>query len=66
MLQTSICETTEGVNSYSGYVKIPKELLRPIANEWEDGAAAHMFFWYFGMFFISLLLQRREVLTYDD
>ncbi|CAH0051499.1 unnamed protein product [Clonostachys solani] len=45
--KTSICETTEGVNSYSGYVKIPKELLHPIASEWEDGAAAHMFFWYF-------------------
>ncbi|KAH7324232.1 Alpha/Beta hydrolase protein [Stachybotrys elegans] len=44
--KTSICETTEGVNAYSGYVKLPKNLL-PDASDWPGDAAAHMFFWYF-------------------
>lgn len=46
-MQTSVCETTEGVNAYSGYVTLPKQLL-PDATGWEDGQAAHIFFWYFG------------------
>jgi hypothetical protein len=46
-MQTSVCETTEGVNAYSGYVKLPKELLQD-ASEWADGLSANLFFWYFG------------------
>jgi hypothetical protein len=46
-LQTTTCETTEGVNSYSGYVTLPKKLL-PDAASWDDEQAAHIFFWYFG------------------
>ncbi|KAF5021313.1 hypothetical protein F66182_6711 [Fusarium sp. NRRL 66182] len=44
--ETSICETTEGVNAYSGYVKLPKGLL-PDFQDWQDDQAAHLFFWYF-------------------
>ncbi|CAH0043750.1 unnamed protein product [Clonostachys solani] len=44
--KTSICETTEGVNSYAGYVKIPKRLL-PDASGWPEGLSANLFFWYF-------------------
>ncbi|KAM5351004.1 hypothetical protein ACJ41O_003727 [Fusarium nematophilum] len=45
--KTAICETTEGVNSYSGYVTLPKDLL-PDAKNWTDEQSAHLFFWYFG------------------
>ncbi|KAF4982849.1 hypothetical protein FZEAL_1599 [Fusarium zealandicum] len=44
--KTSICETTEGVSSYSGYVTLPKHLL-PDAREWDDDQAGHLFFWFF-------------------
>ncbi|KAM0418922.1 hypothetical protein ACHAPT_012187 [Fusarium lateritium] len=44
--KTSICETTDGVNSYSGYVTLPKHLL-PDAKDWDDDTSAHLFFWYF-------------------
>ncbi|EEU39939.1 uncharacterized protein NECHADRAFT_39178 [Fusarium vanettenii 77-13-4] len=44
--KTSICETTCGVNSYSGYVTLPKHLL-PDAKDWDDDVSAHLFFWYF-------------------
>ncbi|VUC21495.1 unnamed protein product [Clonostachys rosea] len=44
--KTSICETTEGVNAYAGYVKLPKHLL-PDASGWPDGLSANLFFWYF-------------------
>ncbi|KAF2733964.1 alpha/beta-hydrolase [Polyplosphaeria fusca] len=40
--ETKICETTEGVKSYSGYVHLPPspETNRPYE--------AHMYFWFFG------------------
>ncbi|KAM0546446.1 hypothetical protein ACHAPJ_010913 [Fusarium lateritium] len=44
--ETSICETTEGVKAYSGYVTLPKDLL-PDFKDWDDDQAAHLFFWYF-------------------
>ncbi|KAM0242208.1 hypothetical protein ACHAP5_007295 [Fusarium lateritium] len=44
--ETSICETTEGVRAYSGYVSLPKTLL-PDFQDWDDDKAAHLFFWYF-------------------
>jgi carboxypeptidase C (cathepsin A) len=44
--ETSICETTKGVKAYSGYVKLPKNLL-PDFQDWDDDQAAHLFFWYF-------------------
>lgn len=47
IVQTSICETTAGINAYSGYVTLPKSLL-PDAQGWRDDQAAHLFFWYFG------------------
>ncbi|GKU20601.1 unnamed protein product [Fusarium langsethiae] len=43
---TSICETTKGVKAYSGYVKLPKNLL-PDFQDWDDDQAAHVFLWYF-------------------
>ncbi|KAI5861544.1 Alpha/Beta hydrolase protein [Durotheca rogersii] len=44
--ETSICETTEGVRSFSGYVTLPKALLDDTEG-WDEGVAAHLFFWYF-------------------
>ncbi|CAJ2503139.1 Uu.00g105330.m01.CDS01 [Anthostomella pinea] len=44
--KTSVCETTEGVEAYSGYVTLPKDML-PDASNWRDKKAAHLFFWYF-------------------
>ncbi|KAF4997261.1 hypothetical protein FGRMN_3996 [Fusarium graminum] len=44
--ETSICETTEGVRAYSGYVTLPKTLL-PDFQYWNNDKAAHLFFWYF-------------------
>ncbi|PKS10109.1 hypothetical protein jhhlp_001859 [Lomentospora prolificans] len=44
--QTSICETTEGVKAYSGYVKLPKELLSDIQDT-DRAFDANIFFWYF-------------------
>ncbi|KFH42341.1 Carboxypeptidase S1 A-like protein [Hapsidospora chrysogenum ATCC 11550] len=44
--QTSICETTEGVKSYAGYLTLPKKVLED-AEGWDDDQSAHIFFWYF-------------------
>ncbi|KAF9770032.1 hypothetical protein IL306_012477, partial [Fusarium sp. DS 682] len=44
--RTSVCETTEGVNAYSGYVTLPKNLL-PDFQHWDDEQKAYLFFWYF-------------------
>ncbi|KAF5003845.1 hypothetical protein FDECE_9638 [Fusarium decemcellulare] len=44
--KTSVCETTEGVNAYSGYVTLPKQLL-PDARGWDNDQSAHLFFWFF-------------------
>ncbi|KAF6527310.1 hypothetical protein HZS61_010354 [Fusarium oxysporum f. sp. conglutinans] len=44
--KTSVCETTEGVNAYSGYVSLPKSLL-PDFQHWDEKQKAHFFFWYF-------------------
>lgn len=40
-LQTSICETTEGIKGYSGHVNLPAN---PAANR---NYPAHMYFWFF-------------------
>lgn len=52
--EASICETTEGTKSYSGYINIPKDLLSDAAG-WEDDSSAHLFFWYFGQYFKDLI-----------
>ncbi|KAJ3535792.1 hypothetical protein NM208_g6987 [Fusarium decemcellulare] len=44
--ETTMCETTKGVKSYSGYVTLPKSLLED-SHGWDDDHAAHLFFWYF-------------------
>ncbi|KAF5661628.1 carboxypeptidase S1 like A [Fusarium circinatum] len=44
--KTSVCETTEGVSAYSGYVSLPKSLL-PDFQHWDEKQRAHLFFWYF-------------------
>ncbi|KAI9896131.1 hypothetical protein N3K66_009031 [Trichothecium roseum] len=44
--KNNLCETTEGVGSYSGYVKLPRDML-PDAREWDEGQSANMFFWFF-------------------
>ncbi|KAF4468384.1 Carboxypeptidase S1 like A [Fusarium albosuccineum] len=44
--KASVCETTEGVNAYSGYVTLPKQLL-PDARGWDNDQSAHLFFWFF-------------------
>ncbi|KAK2760863.1 hypothetical protein FQN54_002103 [Arachnomyces sp. PD_36] len=38
--QTYICETTPGVNSYSGYIHLPKEII-------QEEYSLNAFFWYF-------------------
>lgn len=43
----NLCETTEGVKSFSGYVSLPKDFV-PDAAGWEDGVTGNFFFWYFG------------------
>lgn len=43
----NLCETTEGVKSYSGYVHMPKSFI-PDAESWTDDMSANFFFWYFG------------------
>lgn len=48
--ETSICETTEGVKAYSGYINMPKDLLSDAVG-WDDDSSAHLFFWYFGQYF---------------
>ncbi|KAK4207492.1 Alpha/Beta hydrolase protein [Rhypophila decipiens] len=40
----TLCETTPGVNSYSGYVHLPSSLLGDVPIQ---GYNASMFFWYF-------------------
>ena len=44
--KTSICETTEGVQPYSGYLTIPSRHLEDAAG-WSKEQSAHFFFWYF-------------------
>lgn len=44
----NLCETTEGVASYSGYVHLPREFI-PDAGGWPEGSSGNYFFWYFGM-----------------
>lgn len=44
----NICETTEGVASYSGYVELPKDFI-PDAKSWPDDVTPNFYFWYFGM-----------------
>ena len=44
--QTSICETTNGVKSFSGFVTLPKDLL-PDAGDWPEESTGSFFFWYF-------------------
>src|ERR1700760_3368692 len=39
--KTTICETTKGVQSYSGYVNLPPD---PAEGRLEE---AHIFFWFF-------------------
>ncbi|KAF4444415.1 hypothetical protein F53441_11140 [Fusarium austroafricanum] len=60
--KTSVCETTKGVNAYSGYVKLPKHLL-PDFQHWDDERAAHVFFWYFGTTPSLSLLSLNGLLT---
>ncbi|KAF2687333.1 putative carboxypeptidase S1 [Lentithecium fluviatile CBS 122367] len=43
--QTSICETTPGVRSFSGYIHMPSSLLNRSGGATEYNAS--MFFWYF-------------------
>lgn len=45
----NLCETTEGVRSFSGHVRMPKSFI-PDATQWTDGMSANFFFWYFGTF----------------
>lgn len=44
----NLCETTEGVRSFSGYVHLPQSLI-PDATEWREDMSANFFFWYLGM-----------------
>jgi hypothetical protein len=43
-----LCETTEGVRSFSGYVHLPKDFI-PDAASWPEETSGNFFFWYFGM-----------------
>lgn len=45
MLQPGICETTEGVKSYSGYVHLPAGLLNDVGVD--DNYTISTFFWFF-------------------
>ena len=56
-----ICETSDGVKSYSGYIHLPKAFL-PDAASWPDDVEGHIFFWHFGM--IKLLSHRQ--LTFQN
>lgn len=51
--QTTLCETTDGVNSYAGYVTLPKAFL-PDAAGWSDTQAANLFFWFFGKYSVEI------------
>ena len=42
-----ICETTEGVRSFSGHVHLPKDFI-PDSESWTADLDGHLFFWYFG------------------
>ncbi|KAM0425682.1 hypothetical protein ACHAPT_008929 [Fusarium lateritium] len=42
----NLCETTEGVRSFSGYVSLPKDFI-PDAESWDEGTWGNFFFWYF-------------------
>lgn len=44
-----LCETTDGVRSFSGYVHLPKDFL-PDSASWSDGLSVNFHFWYFGTF----------------
>lgn len=62
----NLCETTEGVKSYSGYVRMPKSFI-PDAESWTDDMSANFFFWYFGACPCNDLQEqdnRVELLTY--
>lgn len=53
----NLCETTEGVRSFSGYVKLPKRFI-PDAAGWDDDTSGNFFFWYFGMLLVGKLMVR--------
>ncbi|RTE82993.1 hypothetical protein BHE90_002455 [Fusarium euwallaceae] len=42
----NLCETTEGVKSFSGYVSLPKDFI-PDATNWDEDTLGNFFFWYF-------------------
>ncbi|KAJ4171484.1 hypothetical protein NW754_013252 [Fusarium falciforme] len=42
----NLCETTEGVKSFSGYVSLPKDFI-PDAKDWDEDISGNFFFWYF-------------------
>ncbi|KAI8653885.1 hypothetical protein LRP88_00374 [Fusarium phalaenopsidis] len=42
----NLCETTEGVKSFSGYVSLPRDFI-PDAKDWDEGISGNFFFWYF-------------------
>ncbi|KAF4995910.1 hypothetical protein FDECE_12639 [Fusarium decemcellulare] len=42
----NLCETTEGVKSFSGFVSLPKSFV-PDASGWDEGVTGNLFFWYF-------------------
>lgn len=44
----NLCETTEGVKSFSGYVSLPRDFI-PDAKDWDEDTSGNFFFWYFGM-----------------
>ncbi|KAL2210252.1 alpha/beta-hydrolase [Sarocladium strictum] len=45
---SGVCETTDGVKSYSGHVHLPKDFLPDAASWSEEMATGSLFFWYFG------------------
>ena len=44
----NLCETTEGVKSFSGYVSLPRDFI-PDAKDWDEDTSGNFFFWDFGM-----------------
>lgn len=49
---TNVCETTNGVNSYSGYVHLPSDFVPDAggAKGLPKNGSASYFFWYFRMY----------------
>lgn len=45
--QTTICETTEGVKAWSGYVHMPESVLNQVQDV-SINYDINLFFWYFG------------------